>query len=135
MSHFTRVRTTLREAKLLAAALKEVGFAKVEVHETPQQLHGWGGGLGAERAQVIVRREHTGGASSDIGFARQNDGSFAAMVDAMDRHRFGEAWLDQLSQAYGYATALQYADAHGFEVATDDVEQDGTRRLTLRRVS
>ncbi len=28
---------------------------------------------------------------------------------------------------------MQYAADNGYEVITDEVEQDGTRRLTLRR--
>ena len=38
MSHFTRVRTTLRDPQVLAAALKAVGYPQVEVHDSPQQL-------------------------------------------------------------------------------------------------
>jgi hypothetical protein len=38
-----------------------------------------------------------------------------------------------LTQAYGHAAALKYAQDHGYEVVTDESETDGTRRLTLRR--
>jgi hypothetical protein len=54
MSHFTRVRTTLRDPALLAAALRETGFRDVEVHDRPAQMHGWAGAT--RRAEVIVRR-------------------------------------------------------------------------------
>ena len=56
MSHFTRVRTALREPDLLAAALTAVGFAEVEVHDTPQTLYGYLGDARPERAEVIIRR-------------------------------------------------------------------------------
>jgi hypothetical protein len=36
MSHFTRMRTALRDPRVLARALGEFGFARVEVHESPQ---------------------------------------------------------------------------------------------------
>jgi hypothetical protein len=132
MSHFTRVRTTLRDPQMLAAALKAVGYPQVEVHDRPQQLHGWGGRTAS--ADVIVRREHIGGhVIGDFGFARGSDGVFEVIMDNMDRARNGSGWLPRLTQAYGHAAALKYAGEHGYDVVTDEVEQDGTRRLTLRR--
>lgn len=133
MSHFTRMRTALRDRRMLARALAELGLTEVEVHDTPQRLHGYFGGAGAETAEVVIRKKDARGASADIGFARQPDGSFAIVLDAMDTRRYGSAWLARLTQAYGYVAALDYAQAHGYEVMTDEAEQDGTRRLTLRR--
>ena len=133
MSHYTRVRTTLRDAEVLAEALKEVGFAEVEINDTPQPLHGFAGPAGVTRAELIIRRQNAAGASADIGFARSPDGSFTAVMDSMDLGRYGTQWLRRLTQAYGHLAALRYALAHGYEVLTDEPEHDGTLRLTLRR--
>ncbi len=133
MSHYTRVRTTLRDADVLAEALKEVGFAEVEINESPQPLHGFAGPAGVTRAELIIRRRNAAGASADIGFARSPDGSFTAVMDSMDLGRYGTQWLRRLTQAYGHMAALRYALAHGYEVLTDESEHDGTLRLTLRR--
>jgi hypothetical protein len=70
MSHFTRVRTTLRDPEVLAAALREAGYPQAEVHDEPQVLYGYHGDARPERAEVIIRRQHIGQASNDIGFAR-----------------------------------------------------------------
>ena len=132
MSHFTRLRTTLRDRDTLAAALRAAGYAAVEMHDSPQPLHGWGGQ--AAKAEVIVRRASIPGhAYGDFGFARQPDGSFAVVIDSMDNNRNGPGWLPELTQAYGHAAALRYAEEHGYDIVTDEVEGDGTRRLTLRR--
>ena len=133
MSHFTRVRTALREPDLLAAALTAVGFAEVEVHDTPQTLYGYLGDARPERAEVIIRRRHLGRSSNDIGFVRRADGTFEAIVSQYDRDRYGAAWLEEVARAYGYAATVRYAETHGFEIATDEVDRDGTRRITLRR--
>lgn len=131
MSHLTRVRTTLREPALLADALRAAGFDKVEVHEQPQQLRSpWGWSATAE---VVVRAAANPGVRHDFGFTRGRDGAFTMVIDGMEQHRYDAAWLARLSQAYGHAAALRYAEQHGYDVATDEVEKDGTRRLTLRR--
>ena len=135
MSHYTRVRTKLSDATLLIAALNEVGYPTVEVHDRPHSLYGYQGDLRPESAEVIVRRKHIGSASNDIGFARQTDGSFEAIISDFDIRRYDRRWLDRLTQSYGHAAALRYAHDHGYEVLTDASEKDGTRRLTLRRVS
>jgi Protein of unknown function (DUF1257) len=133
MSHFTRVRTKLHDAAVLRAALAEVGYRNVEVHDEPQVLYGYRGDARPERAEIIVRRAYVGSMSNDIGFARQPDGSFEAIISEFDRRRHDQRWVARLNQAYGHAAALKYATEHGYEVLTDQAERDGTRRLTLRR--
>jgi Protein of unknown function (DUF1257) len=133
MSHLTRVRTTLADPALLAEALRELGFDTVEVHDRPQPLRAVLGS--SQQAEVIVRWARNPGVRRDFGFARSGSGSYDLVLDDMDRNRFDAAWLARLTQAYGYAATLRYADQHGYEVLTEETEQDGTRRLTLRRVT
>ncbi len=99
MSHFTRMRTALRDPQVLARALAELGFARVEVHGTAQPLHDYWGHVGGDSAEVVIRRKDAQAASADIGFARQPDGSFAVVLDSMDTHRYGTEWLTRLTQA------------------------------------
>lgn len=133
MSHFTRVRTALRDAELLVAALGKAGFGTVELHEQPQTLYGYRGDARSQKAEVVVRRRYIGGSSNDIGFARKEDGAFEAIISEYDRRHYNEQWLRQLSQHYGHAAALRYAETNGFEVQADDVEASGARKLVLRR--
>jgi hypothetical protein len=135
LSHFTRIRTQLRDAEVLVEALHAVGHRQVEVHDQPQTLYGYRGDARPEKAEVIVRRKHIGSASNDIGFARQQDGTFEAIISDFDRRRYNKAWMAKLTHAYSHAATLRYAATHGYEVATDELQQDGTRRLTLRRTS
>ncbi|WP_234379987.1 LLM class flavin-dependent oxidoreductase [Streptomyces sp. CMB-StM0423] len=46
-----------------------------------------------ERAAVVIRRARIGPVSNDIGFARQPDGSFEAIISEYDRRRHDPAWL------------------------------------------
>lgn len=133
MSHYTRVRTTLNDPLLLAAALEKLGLRPVEVHDTPQPLYGYQGDMRPERAEVVVRREHIGSASNDLGFARGADDTFQAIISSYDRVRYDKRWLTELTRAYGHAAALKFAETHGYEVTTDTLDHQGTRKLTLRR--
>jgi Protein of unknown function (DUF1257) len=133
MSHFTRIRTALRDGQTLAAALRSLGFTEVEVHDHKAALRGYYGTEDANHAEIIVRKPHAPGAVADIGFARCRDGTFEAVLDAMDRSRYGDEWMTRLARAYGHAAAVQYAADHGYDIVADESEQDGTRRLTLRR--
>ncbi|MFI5914131.1 DUF1257 domain-containing protein [Dactylosporangium sp. NPDC051541] len=135
MSHFTRVRTALRDAQLLAEALAGVGYPGAEVHDAPQVLFGYQGDARPETAEVIVRRAQIGDASNDIGFRRADDGTFEAIISDFDRHRHGEPWLRQLTQQYGRSATLQYAERNGFEVTGEERQTDGSIRLLLRRSS
>jgi hypothetical protein len=132
MSHFTRVRTALRDPDLLVQALAAVGFTTVETHDTPQTLYGYQGDARPDRAEVIIRRTHIGRLSNDIGFRRRDDGTFEAVISEYDRSRYDQPWLTKLSRAYGHAAALRYAEDNGYEVDSD-VEENGRRRLVLRR--
>jgi len=133
MSHFTRVRTALREPDLLVQALAAVGFTTVETHDTPQTLYGYQGDARPEQAEVIIRRRHIGSDSNDIGFRRRDDGTFEAVISEYDRSRYDQPWLTKVAQAYGHAAALRYATDNGYEVDSDVLEDNGQRRLVLRR--
>jgi hypothetical protein len=135
MSHFTRVRTALRDGRTLAAALRTLGFAEVEIHDEKAALRGYYGAEDGSSAEIVIRRRHASGAVADIGFARQQDGTFEAILDAMDRRRYGDDWMNRLARAYGHAAAVRYAADHGYAIVADESESDGTRRLTLRRTA
>lgn len=134
MSHFTTIQTRFVSAKHLARALRELGFTAVEVHQTAQPLMGWLGDQRAARAHVIVRREHIGAASNDLGFVQNATGMFDAVISDYDRTRFNRAWLDRLTQRYAYHVARDLLAAEGFEVSHDEQDAVGAIHLTLRRM-
>ncbi len=135
MSAYTTLATRLVSAEHLARALRGLGLAEVEVHRTPQTLHGWMGEARAQRAEVIVRREHVGESSNDLGFARASDGSFVAIVSEYDRDHcgFDAAWMERLTQRYAYHVAREQLEAKGFDLVEERVDDAETIRMVLRR--
>jgi len=135
VSAYTTFATRLVSAAHLAAALRDLGFAEAEVHDLPQTLVGWLGDGRAQRAEVIVRREHIGESSNDIGFARGADGCFVALISEFDRDEFGlgPAWLERLTQRYAYHVARERLEAQGFDLVEERVDEEDTIRMVLRR--
>jgi hypothetical protein len=61
------------------------------VHETPQPLVGWLGDRREQKAEIIIRKEHLGAASNDIGFTRNQKGHLVALISDFDGHRFNQS--------------------------------------------
>lgn len=114
MSHYAMIETEIRDEESLVAALKDLepGW-EIERHTEPRNLYGYLGDMRPERAHVIIRRQYVGGSSNDIGFVRQADGTYGAIVSEFDSHRYDSKWLAKVSQYYGKAKTLKTAKANG----------------------
>ena len=135
MSHYSEVMIELTDEGCLLAALKRLGFeGKVEMHHEAQALYGYQGDVRAQKAHVIVRRQHVGPAANDLGFERQADGKYRVWVSDYDRtyNKYGDAWMGRLKQAYGVEKAKAEAKKRGYRVS-EQKQDDGCIRLLLRR--
>ncbi len=101
MSAYITLTTPMTDEESLLAALAELGFdeRKVEVHASPVELVGYQGDRRTQTATLIIRRQHIGPASNDIGFVSTPTG-YKAVVSAYDRRAFGPAWLSKLDASY-----------------------------------
>ncbi len=93
MSHFVQCQTQIRDRSALCRALEELGWAdrEIEVHAAPVPLYGYQGDERPERAEVVIRRQFVGEASNDIGFARQPDGTYLAIISEYDQRSRGRS--------------------------------------------
>ncbi len=135
MSHFTSIKTQIKDKDALVKALADVGLKNIEVHETAQHLYGYQGDVRAETAEIIIRRKYIGSSSNDIGFKLQDDGQFQAIISEYDRGRYNQQWLGKVMQRYGYYALMASAQEQGFTVEEDEVMEDGTVRVVVARWS
>jgi hypothetical protein len=133
MSHFTTIKTQIKDTGALVKALADVGFKTVEVHAEAQHLYGYQGDIRPQTAEVIVRRRYIGGLSNDMGFKQQVDGTFEAMISDYDQTRYSQAWLNRLTQRYAYHALIATAPTQGFTVEEEEVLADGTIRVVVGR--
>lgn len=133
MSHFTCIKTQIKNRDALVQALADIGFNNVEVHETAQHLYGYQGDVRPQTAEVIIRREYIGAYSNDIGFKQQQDGQFEAIISEYDCSQYSQEWLNNLTQRYGYHMLMETAPAQGFTVEEEETLEDGTIRVVVAR--
>jgi hypothetical protein len=115
VSKYGQYSTVMRDGKFLCAALNAMGFT-FEAHEQAQPLYGYRGDQRDETAHVIIRRHDTGiGASNDIGFVREPDGSYRAIISEYDRGaKFNDSWLGKLKQEYTVTRQMAVARNKGY---------------------
>ncbi|MEB3336145.1 MAG: DUF1257 domain-containing protein [Leptolyngbyaceae bacterium] len=131
MSHFTSIKTQIRRVDTLVKALADLGFSQVEVHETAQPLYGYQGDRRPETAEVIIRRQHLGALSNDIGFCRLADGTLEAIISEYDSIQYSQPWLNQLTQRYAYHTLMATVQEQSLTLETEELLSDGTVRVVV----
>lgn len=133
MSHFTSIKTQIKNRDALVTALNDIGFKNIELHETAQHLYGYQGDVREQTAEVIIRRQYIGSSSNDIGFKQQADGQYEAIISEYDRHQYNQQWMNKLMQRYGYHALKATAHEQGFTIEQDEVMQDGTVKVVVAR--
>ncbi len=134
MSHYTVVQTQIREVPHLLQALRAMGYEHVEVHEQAQPLYGYQGDRRPEVAEVIIRREYVGAAANDIGFKRQPNGEFQAIISEYDRHTHCPgSWLKQLNYEYAYSLIQDQmrAEVEDGRIVEHETLPDGSQVWTV----
>jgi hypothetical protein len=88
-----------KSRELLIGALADVGYIAVdEGHDLP--LFGFHGDQRPETAALVVRRQHIGPGSNDLGFAHGAEGYFPIISDFDHRTLLGGQFLPRLRVAY-----------------------------------
>lgn len=120
MSEFITCETVYTDEGLLKEALVDLGIAleQIEVHAEGAELVGYQGDQRIQKAHVIVRRQHVGSASNDIGFEKQADGTYKAIVSEYDKN-------------FGYGNKILSKSAGG----SGELDQQYAKRGILRTIS
>lgn len=111
----------------------------IEVNKEPVNLYGYHGDVRPEKAEIVIRRSSISSSSNDVGFQRQPDGTYQAIVSDYDRsgpstskndltkglQGFGEKWMGLLTQRYGYQVAKKQLDSMGFNIESMTTDKNG----------
>ncbi|HOA23390.1 MAG TPA: DUF1257 domain-containing protein [Aggregatilineales bacterium] len=122
MSHFTRVRTQLRDLDTVRRALEDLGFEVVE--NAP--VRGYNGQQ--ERADLVVQT----GSEYNLGFRREGQ-NVVMVADFWGLRIDREGFLNRVTQRYAYLTVLDQAQKQGWQSVAEEVQEDGSIRLVMQR--
>ena len=137
MSHYSKVKTKLRNIEALIKALQDMGFTTdmIQHHKNAVQLEGYRGDKRSQTAEVVLPRRFVGGAANDIGFKLQEDGTYEAIISDFDRSSnsarrsqywksgaYNENWLKKLNQRYAYHNLKEELSEQGFFIESESEE-------------
>jgi hypothetical protein len=133
MSKFEELRTILTDEHFLVEALSELGYSP-EISRDGLSLYGYLGDERPEKANIIIRRRQLNSASNDIGFARDANGVYRALISEYDRGiGFDDAWLGRVAQTYKERQTLAVAKAKGYRfLGRQVVETQAGKKVQLR---
>jgi hypothetical protein len=127
MSHFSQIKTQIRHLEGLKSALADLGLTW---KSDAAPVRGYKGQT--ETAQVVIEQAN----GYDVGFA-WNGEEYALVADMQfwQLNHSVDHFLRQVTQRYAYHTVKATTQQQGFQVAEEQVQQDGSIRLVLQRWS
>lgn len=127
MSHFSQIKTQIRNLESLKEALCDLG---IDWKEGPSEVRGYRGQTHA--AEITVEQDN----GYDIGF-KWNGKEYELVADLQywKQNHSVEGFLRQVTQRYAYQTVLKETANAGFQVAEQKQNQDGSISLVVQRWS
>lgn len=127
MSHFSQIKTKIRNLDSLKLALNDLG---TDWKAGPCDVRGYQGQT--QSADVVIAQDN----GYDIGFRRNpetSDYELVADLQYWQQPLTVEGFLRQVTQRYAYNTVLSETSRQGFQVSEEQVREDGSVRLVVQR--
>ncbi|MBW4582712.1 MAG: DUF1257 domain-containing protein [Tildeniella nuda ZEHNDER 1965/U140] len=127
MSHFSQIKTQLRNLSSLQAALTDLGIVWKSGSEA---IRGYRGKT--QTAEIAIEQDN----GYDIGF-RWNGSEYELVADLQFWRQTltVDRFLSHVTQRYAYHTVLNETTQKGFQVTEQQQNNDGSIRLVLQRWS
>jgi len=138
MSRYCEIKTQFKDRESLILALMETGGwtrEQIEVHDTPVEMRRWGREKIA-KANLIIRKKNVGQktntyAFNDIGFVKDENGQYQAIISDIDRKRScDDKWLGKLTGNYAFRTLERDQRSRGRSVSRTRSE-NGRQRIEI----
>ena len=125
MSHFSQIKTQIRNLKSLQSALTDLG---IDWKSGPTEVRGYRGQTST--AEVVVEQNN----GYDLGFA-WNGKEYELVADLQF---WQQAWsvdrfVNMVTQRYAFHTVINETAKQGFQVTEQQKNQDGSVRLVVQR--
>lgn len=127
MSHFSQIKTKIRNLESLQQALTDVG---TDWKAGPCEVRGYQGQT--QLADVVISQDN----GYDIGFRRNpdtQDYELVADLQYWQQPLTVDGFLSKVTQRYAYNTVMTETSRQGFQLAEEQLQTDGSVRLVVQR--
>ena len=127
MSHFSQIKTKIRNLDSLQLALSDIG---ADWKAGPQSVRGYQGQT--KTADVVIEQDN----GYDIGFRlnpETQDYELVADLQYWQQPLSVDGFVNRVTQRYAYHTVLTQTAHQGFQVSEQQNNEDGSIRLVLQR--
>ena len=127
MSHFSNIKTKIRNLDSLKAALKDLNL---DWKDGSGSVRGYRGQT--HQAQVAIEQDN----GYDFGFCwNGNEYELVADLQYWQQPLTVEGFLRQVTQRYAYHTVVEETANQGFTISEEAKNEDGSIRLVVQRWS
>jgi len=127
MSHFSNIKTQIRNLVSLEAALTDLG---IDWKSGPRSVRGYRNQT--HNAEVVIEQDN----SYDIGFTwNGKEYELVADLQYWQQPWSVDGFLNRVTQRYAYQTVMKETSKQGFQVAEEQKNKDGSIRLVVQRWS
>ena len=127
MSHFSTIKTKLKEAEPLIKALKYLGF---EIDQDKKFVKGFKGQFTAVDLSIDLP------GNTKVGFKWSKDSNSYELVTDLDLWKFDlpvERFISKVTQMYAYQTIISKTEQEGYQLVEQKNQIDGSIELVLTK--
>ncbi|MGD1716160.1 DUF1257 domain-containing protein [Hydrocoleum sp. CS-953] len=127
MSHFSQIKTQIRNLKSLQSALTDLG---IDWKSGPTEVRGYRGQTST--AEVVIEQNN----GYDLGFAwNGNQYELVADLQFWQQASSVDRFINMVTQRYAFHTVVNETAKQGFQVTEQQKNKDGSVRLVVQRWS
>lgn len=123
MSHFTTIKTQIKDIEILEKSLNELGYDNLKKNDI---IRGY---LGNKESADLVIKKNNG---YDIGFKKEGQ-VYNLVADFWGVEESQEAFTQKVMQKYSYNVVKEEALGQGFNISEEISQSDGTIKLVVQR--
>ena len=127
MSHFSTIKTKLKEAKPLIKALNQLGY---EINQEKKFVKGYKGQFTAVDISMDLP------SNTKVGFKWDNNSNTYELVTDLDLWKFDlpvERFISKITQMYAYNTIVSKTKEDGYQIVEEKNQNDGSIELVLTK--
>tara|TARA_B100000161_G_C33250911_1_gene281355 strand:+ start:153 stop:545 length:393 start_codon:yes stop_codon:yes gene_type:complete len=127
MSHFSTIKTQLKEAEPLIKALNNLGYV---INQEEKFVKGYKGQFTAVDISLNLAND------TKVGFKWDNNSKSYELVTDLDLWRFNlpvERFISKVTQMYAYQTIISKTKEDGYQIVEEKNKNDGSIELVLTK--